>query len=147
MLAIRQEARSSCGTSPASSRRRRLTIVFIASSALASLYVLVVIVWGRLHNGAHALQRELCVRQPSAVGAELFLPEQQPFRRVRSQAAAVRPSKLAERLLKRSPLETTDYEQFRCLDQVAAGLVLRLFLWGYGPAWGVWCLAARPPPM
>src|ERR1035441_2216303 len=89
MLAIRQEARSSCGTSPASSRRRRLTIVFIASSALASLYVLVVIVRGRLHNGAHALQRELCVRQPSAVGAELFLPEQQPFRRVRSQAAEI----------------------------------------------------------
>ena len=40
------------------------------------------------------------------------------------------PSKLAERLLKRSPLETTDYEQFRCLDQVAAGLVLGLALGG-----------------
>lgn len=40
------------------------------------------------------------------------------------------PSKLTERLLKRSPLEATDYEQFGCFDQVAAGLILGLALRG-----------------
>src|ERR1035441_10616644 len=56
------ESRSSCVTSSASSRRRRLTNVFMASLALASFdVILVVIVWGCLHDGAHTLQRELYV--------------------------------------------------------------------------------------
>src|ERR1017187_4573221 len=93
MLAIRQEARSSCGTSSASSRRRRLTIVFIASSALAPLHVLVVIVWGCLHDGAHSFERELFVRLAGVVEVELLLPEGEPLRRVRHQAAAIRPSR------------------------------------------------------
>src|ERR1039458_10409905 len=62
MLAIRQEARSSCVMSSASILRRRLTNVFMASLALASFdVILVVIVWGCLHDGAHPLQRELYV--------------------------------------------------------------------------------------
>lgn len=40
------------------------------------------------------------------------------------------PSKLTERLLKRSPLKATDYEQFGCFDQIAAGLFLGLALGG-----------------
>src|ERR1017187_6381318 len=91
MLAIRQEARSSCVMSSASILRRRLTNVFMASLALASFdVILVVIVWGCLHDGAHTLQRELYVWLARLVKAHLLLPERQPLRSIGHQAAAVR---------------------------------------------------------
>src|ERR1017187_5978242 len=95
MLAIRQEARSSCVTSSASSRRRRLTNVFMASLALASFDVILVgIVWGCLHDGAHTLQRELYVWLARLVKADLLLPELQSLRGIGHEAAAVRQSRL-----------------------------------------------------
>ena len=67
----------------------------MASLALASFDVILVgIVWGCLHDGAHTLQRELYVWLARLVKADLLLPELQSLRGIGHEAAAVRQSRL-----------------------------------------------------